>query len=511
MENKLSVARPGSVVTGMLIVVVLLAGCAGASSRAAGRDPVTTTAATYRPVARTVTCDARVPARLGATCGVLTVPEDRSQPRGPDVELPYVVVPSTSAHPAVDPVVYLSGGPGDSGIAQVKALAAAHAQGDHPLIVFDQRGTGTARPSLACPEVAAVAWEPYSPDPEARRQQVMLDAYATCRRRLVAAGVDLDAFNTTESADDVADLRAALHIRQWDLWGVSYGTTLALEVLRAHPTGLRAVVLDSPVPADVVPNGAHEAADAANAFSTLFAGCASSPTCARTYPNLEATFSSVIGRLDTHPYVTSITDATGAHAIRYTGDDLEDGIFEALYRQSFIPDLPSAINTYASGDYSSIRATLPLAVDTDDRAFAAGMFASTICGDQGALDQDDTTTVLRAHPTYGPLLGTPPLAELCRLWLVRPAQDAFHHLYRTAVPTLVIAGRFDPDVPATQSQQVASQLGARFVEFADEGHVPTVNGQSCPQAVLHSFLDDPSSPPDSCAATTGPPHWLVDP
>ena len=74
-----------------------------------------------------------------------------------------------------------------------------------------------------------------------------------------------------------------------------------------------------------------------------------------------------------------------------------------------------------------------------------------------------------------------------------------------------IMGRFDPDVPATQSQQVASQLGARFVEFADEGHVPTVNGQSCPQAVLHSFLDDPSSPPDSCAATTGPPHWLVDP
>jgi pimeloyl-ACP methyl ester carboxylesterase len=509
MENKQTVARPGTLVTGMLIVVVLLAGCTGVASRGADRGPVTTTTATYRPVARAVTCDARVPAGLGATCGVLTVPEDRAQPRGPDVKLPYVVVPSTSAQPAVEPVVYLSGGPGNSGIAQVKALAATHAQGDHPLIVFDQRGTGTAEPSLACPEVAAEAWEPYSPDPEPRRQQVMLDAYAACRRRLVAAGVDLDAFNTIESADDVADLRAALHIPQWDLWGVSYGTTLALEVLRAHPTGLRAVVLDSPVPADVVPNSAHEAADAANAFSTLFAGCAASPTCVRSYPTLGATFASVIARLDAHPYVTAITDATGTHAIRYTGDDLEDGIFQALYRQSFIPDLPSAIQTYASGDYSSIRATLPQAVDNDDRTFAAGMFASTVCGDQGALDHDDAKSVLQTHPTYGPLLGTPPLSELCRLWHVRSAGGAFHRVTRTVVPTLVIAGRFDPDVPATQSRQVSSQLGARFVEFADEGHVPTVNGQQCPLSVLRGFLDHPGAAPDSCAAAVGPPHWLT--
>jgi pimeloyl-ACP methyl ester carboxylesterase len=89
-----------------------------------------------------------------------------------------------------------------------------HAQ----IVVFDQRGTGYSMPSLDC-----------TPDDEAD------DPLRACRERLAAAGVDLGAYNSRESASDVADLLEVLDIEEATLFGVSYGTRLALTVMRDHP------------------------------------------------------------------------------------------------------------------------------------------------------------------------------------------------------------------------------------------------------------------------------------
>ena len=70
-------------------------------------------------------------------------------------------------------------------------------------------------------------------------------ATVACHDRLVDDGVALDSYNTAENAADIADLRVAMGIEEWDLYGVSYGTALALTVLRDHPEGVRSVVLDS--------------------------------------------------------------------------------------------------------------------------------------------------------------------------------------------------------------------------------------------------------------------------
>ena len=58
-------------------------------------------------------------------------------------------------------------------------------------------------------------------------------------------GVDLAAYNSAENAADLADLRTALGIDGWNLYGVSYGSNLAMSELRDHPEGIRSVVLDS--------------------------------------------------------------------------------------------------------------------------------------------------------------------------------------------------------------------------------------------------------------------------
>jgi hypothetical protein len=52
----------------------------------------------------------------GFVCGLLTVPESRADPTGPTIELSVAVAKATLPNPQPDPVVYLVGGPGGTGM-----------------------------------------------------------------------------------------------------------------------------------------------------------------------------------------------------------------------------------------------------------------------------------------------------------------------------------------------------------------------------------------------------------
>ena len=68
---------------------------------------------------------------------------------------------------------------------------------------------------------------------------------------MIAKGIDLNAYTSEQNAEDINDLRKALGIEKWVLYGVSYGTLLALEVMNQHPEGVSASILDSVVPMDI--------------------------------------------------------------------------------------------------------------------------------------------------------------------------------------------------------------------------------------------------------------------
>ncbi|CAH2400317.1 hypothetical protein MES5069_250083 [Mesorhizobium escarrei] len=79
----------------------------------------------------------------------------------------------------------------------------------------------------------------------------MRDEVVACRGALIAKGIDLSAYNTAENAADINDVRKSLGIEKWVLYGVSYGTRLALEVMNEHPEGISASILDSVLPLDI--------------------------------------------------------------------------------------------------------------------------------------------------------------------------------------------------------------------------------------------------------------------
>ena len=114
-------------------------------------------------------------------------------------------------------------------------------------------------------------------------------ATKACGDRFRSAGIDLSAYNTKENAADLADLRVALGIPSWNMYGVSYGTKLALVSLRDHPEGIRSMIVDSVSPPNF--NIAKEWWSApAESFKAIFAACRAQPACATAFPSLEADF-----------------------------------------------------------------------------------------------------------------------------------------------------------------------------------------------------------------------------
>ncbi|MCI0747770.1 MAG: alpha/beta hydrolase [Verrucomicrobia subdivision 3 bacterium] len=166
--------------------------------------------------------------------GWLRVPERRDGRTTNAIEIPFVRFPATVSSSA-PPIIYVAGGPGESGVSTLSGAAfglvmALREVAD--VIAFDQRGAGQSKPSLACNE----SWgfplnEPGDPQKLAR---IAAEKVRECLTELERRGIDPAAYNVVESADDVEALRPALGTERITLWGISYGTHLALQVIRRH-------------------------------------------------------------------------------------------------------------------------------------------------------------------------------------------------------------------------------------------------------------------------------------
>jgi len=228
------------------------------------------------------------------------VPENRSQPEGRAIRLVVAKYPARATEKRPDPVVYLAGGPGDIAPLEVNGLIAADFIRDPDIAVMSQRGTMFSEPALTCAASDEFARELlglrfYS---EATKR-THLAATEACHRELAATGANLSAYNSTESAADLADLRKVLAIEAWNVYGTSYGSYLAQTLMRDHSEGIRSVVLDS-----VLPTTYTVAANWQNArdgFDNLFQACAAEPACNAAHPHLEETFTGLVNKLEAEP------------------------------------------------------------------------------------------------------------------------------------------------------------------------------------------------------------------
>ena len=184
-------------------------------------------------------------AELAAERGRFMVPEDRNDPRSRRIEIGFVRFRSTNPDPG-NPIVYLAGGPGGSGVGTARGarqpiFVALRQVAD--VILLDQRGVGLSNHIPPCTASRGL-------DPAAGLTEAALTAYhretlRDCVARWRSAGVAVNGYTTVQSADDIEDLRRALGARQVDLWGISYGVHLGLAMMRQHPRSVGRTVFAS--------------------------------------------------------------------------------------------------------------------------------------------------------------------------------------------------------------------------------------------------------------------------
>ena len=241
-----------------------------------------------------------------ARCGFLVVPENRGQPDGRTIRLAVAIVPAVSPQPAPDPIVHLTGGPGGIAIFEGRLLIEAGFNQNRDLILMNQRGTFLSEPALTCGAIDRFNRLQVGLPLDARStRRKHVAATRECRRELVARGIDIAAYNTTENAADFADLRRALGYDRWNVFGVSYGTYLAQTIMRDHPEGIRSVILDSTVPLSVV-DLAGFWPNARDGIQNIFGACKAKARCRGSFPNLERTFTKLVRRLESDPVRTTV-------------------------------------------------------------------------------------------------------------------------------------------------------------------------------------------------------------
>jgi len=426
------------------------------------------------------------PAKADRRCGHLSVPEDWSRPGGRRIELSVRLVPATQgAQPGVPPAYELAGGPG---------LAAT--SGDEPwphreLVLVDQRGTGGSHPLHCETEGQGPLDEKYP-----------IEMVRACRERL-ARDADLGQYTTANTVRDLEAVRAALRHERIDLLGISYGASLALSYVAAHPERVRRAVLIGVPEIGMRPPLAH-GTNAQRALDRVFQACQGDAACATAFPKLREDWTQVLARLAREPLRLT-------HPSPRTGRPLELTIRRDVFGEAFRGvlgsrpwDVPFVIHRMAQGDYGPFLDRLPL-----DRpsVSAHGLYLSVDCPYTARITDSEAEAAAR-----GTFLGRYRLDQqrrACAEWPhAAPAPDPAP---RTDAPVLLISGTGDYITPPEWAAEIAGRLpGARRLVIEGLPHYPDgLSNMDCLWDVVDRFFlaSDPDDLDTSCLATVKPPPF----
>jgi pimeloyl-ACP methyl ester carboxylesterase len=451
------------------------------------------------------------PCHDGFECASAPVPRDYRRPHGAKVRLGLV------RHPAVDPerrigtLFFNPGGPGAVAAEIVDRVPESMYQvlSRFDVVAFEQRGVGASEPAIDCDELPQRLLS-MTPD--------SFDLSELLRRGRRLAGLCLNrdpaflaSVNTGNVARDLDVLRAAVGDERLSYLGVSYGGMIGTTYASLFPGRARALVLDSPVDADVYLNRPLEAiteqnVSAEGSLDRFFAACAADQaTCRFGGDDPEQAYDDLLARLDADPL-------PAGDGSTIDGQELIEVTFAALYSKRFWRPLAAALSGLQTGDPSALLALRSEVI---------------LPGDDLLLDVYETyTSVERRYPrrirrylefaehefAVAPHFATSYLGafeEVRHLfWPVR-ARGAFYGPFRnppSASPVLVLHNTHDPATPYAWGRRVVRQLGnARLLTVRGDGHGILTQFNVCALLAAIPYIDHGELPPRGATCEQGIP------
>jgi pimeloyl-ACP methyl ester carboxylesterase len=321
-----------------------------------------------------------------------------------------------------------------------------------------------------------------------------------CAERLQAEGIDLTAYNSRESAADIAELRVALGIEEWNLYGISYGTRLALSVLRYHPEGVRTVILDSVFP----PEAAHLIDSAAffrTALHRFLTGCIGRAPCSPPPDGPWAHYLRAHERLRQQPVEIDLSAIDPDVELVVTVDErsFDKLLLRALYSRESRGSIAAALRGLGGG--AARNGEMPI------RDLLAGFLEgslkgsdavslSHICRDEMSFESAEQITAAAVMAgRWRRQITEDSDAYLCPVWPSGEADAVENTPVESDVPALLLAGILDPVTPPDLARSAAENLANNHVlEFLDAGH-GVIYEVDCAGSLISEFLDHPRQRP----------------
>lgn len=407
--------------------------------------------------------------KVDAELGRLVVPENRKKPNGRLIELAFVRFKSTAKKPA-PPIVYLAGGPGGSGIAAARGtrfplFMAMREIGD--VIAFDQRATGLSRPSLDCNESLG-----YPLDKPGDPQQILRlyqERARSCAQALEEKGIDLAAYNTNQSADDIEDLRKALGVEKISLWGISYGTHLALATIRRHESSIHRVILagvEGPAHTWKLPSNIQQNLEKISRIAKA------DPHVSDKVSDLIALMKTVLERLEKQPITVEVIDPRTRQTVGVTLGkfDLQQATASVIGNSEVagVPALYYALSTGNTSHYL-VKTIAQIAARNRQGTIGSAMPPAMDCASGSdperlrRIEREAKTTLLGSFIDF-PFPGV--CSGLGNLDLGPP----FRAPVKTRVPALFISGTLDARTPVSNAEEVRRGF-AESIHLIIEGAV----------------------------------------
>ncbi len=291
---------------------------------------------------------------VASELGTFSVPENRAKPDGKEIELTFVRFKSTNPNPG-SPIVYLAGGPGGSGILTAKGprfklFMALREVAD--VIAFDQRGTGLSNHIPTC-ESNTVFPMDKAGSPEYYAGE-MKETMKSCMDFWKSEGVDISAYNTRESANDLEDLRKVLNASKISLWGISYGSHLGFEFIKNHEPSVDKVVLvglEGPDQSIKLPSLTD------GFLKNLSTKLEEDEAASAQYPDLVEMMSTVMERFDGKPMMVKAQDPRSGAAFEVTLSKFDVQLvtsFLYVKNPSDSKNLPRAFKKMYDGDFTEM-------------------------------------------------------------------------------------------------------------------------------------------------------------
>jgi pimeloyl-ACP methyl ester carboxylesterase len=448
----------------VLLPLAIAGAAACGGSGAVGAQPVPLTDLRCRLVA-----DA-LPAAYGE-CGHLPVPLNPAAPEGRTIELFVARIPALGAEPRADPLLLITGGPGQSTVDFYLEQRGAFESSrlDRDLILVDQRGTGRSAEGFGCSVPEELSLDTAG---AAELGRLVDDCVVGLRE-------DPRYYTTSVAVQDLERVRTALGIERWNLYGVSYGTRVAQHYLRRYPERTRSVVLDGVVPPPLA-LGPDVAREAQRALEQIFERCAADAQCGERFGNLADTFSSLLARLD---------EAEGTSPPPLRAVELRTLVRFMSYNVTTVALLPILIDEAHGGNYEPLAKLARSLLRDLPEALSFPMSNSVTCTEDvrfadGAVGED-----LRA--TY---LGTAivdALRLICERWPVGVMDEDFKAPVESDAPALLLSGEFDPITPPSYAERVMTEGLRNSVHLVGRGQGHGLVRVGCMPRVLRQFLASP--------------------